>query len=467
MRSKKYLEYDDIKQITSPLMNGDRYSSGPIVYRAPDGSLYTENSTRHVLTYGITGSGKSVSGSVTELISDLKAGESVIAIDPKGELYEKTKAHIPENYKKVVINLTEPRKSDRFNVFSLIVDNLTSDSSNDLTSGFEMFESLVETIMDKGNRVRSQDPFWDDSAQIMMRGVFLAAVTFLKKSQISPVSIYDLANSDPAKSENDEDGRRFRYDSSPTLKSRLTRIRNSIKGNGIVAQTARTNMDSICSYDEKVIRDILAVFNSHLGKFIGSGDVRRMHLKDDVNIGEIDGTTPYAVYIIIPIHTHTYDKLAGVIVNQFAQQFFRAANKCPNNTLPIRVDFLLEEFGTIGHTIPIISELITAGRSYGIRVHLIMQSYTQLINLFGPAKANTLASNCGTTIFFRTLDSDTYIHYGALTGVRSIDYGDRIVQEPFITQDTLSSLRTHQAIIMIDNNIFVSTLPIYCDVWPE
>lgn len=464
MRNKRFLEIDQIREETAKLFDGTDYHSGPVVYSSPEGEVRVDDSTRHIITYGITGSGKTSSGSLIEAYNTIKAGKSLVAIDPKGQLLDVIGRHVPHNYRKIVIDLTDPKKSFRFNVFSYITTLLKSSRSEDKTIGFELLESTLDALF-KESRARTQDPFWDNAGLNTTRAVFLALTTFLE--DINPITLSNYINGNEQVFSGPEDEKEPRFFISTNIMSHFREIERKIKGDDEVAITAREGMAAIMSTDQKVMRDIVSVINSHLTKFIGSGDMRELHKGDDVNISSFSGRIPCAVFIVTPIHTHAYDKLAGMICNQFAQQLFRAASHYPGNTLPIETTFLLEEFGTIGRTIPLISELITAGRSYGIRVHLIMQSYSQLIDLFGSATANTLASNCSTTIFFRTLDYETYLHYGRLCGMRQVDYGDKTEYEPLITQDSLSALKTHQALVMIDDKIFCSMLPLFTSLYPE
>ncbi|MCR5327740.1 MAG: type IV secretory system conjugative DNA transfer family protein [Saccharofermentans sp.] len=464
MRDKRFLEKDQIREETSELFNGKKYNPGPVVYSSPDGEVRVDSSTRHIITYGITGSGKTTSGSLTEAYNTIKAGKSLIAIDPKGQLLDVIGNHVPKNYRKIVIDLTDPKHSFRFNIFSYITILLRSDKPEDKTIGFELLESTLDALF-KESGIRLQDPFWDNSALNTTRAVFLALTTFL--NDVNPITLSNHINGCVPMFHDEEDEDEPSFFRGSNIQTHLRKIERYIQGDDEVAIIAREGMSAALSNDLKVLRDIVSVINSHLTKFIGSGDMRKLHSGDDVNISSFNGKTPCAVFIVIPIHTHAYDKLAGIICNQFAQQLFRAASQHPDNRLPTETTFLLEEFGTIGKTIPLISELITAGRSYGIRIHLILQSYSQLIDLFGPAMANTLASNCSTTIFFRTLDYETYLHYGRICGMRQVDYGDHIENEPLITQDSLSALKTHQALVLMDDKVFCSMLPFYTSLYPE
>lgn len=467
MRAKKFADNEVIREHTKSL-NKDAYSSefrnsGPLVANV-NGEYRVDNSFRHCITYGTTGSGKSRSGSITETMNALRAGESVVVLDPKGEHMEILIDHVPDNYKKVVIDFQNLANSDHVNLLSYIVYMLKSSEDYDRSIGSFLFESFLDSFM-KGNS-KNLD-FWQNAGKTLIRGYFYLMVSCVKQSDINLVSLYRLMNGISSVIPGADFNRRTMSGNVMRPEIIALSVATSLSDDCPYKGIAVENLSIVANYNEKVMRDTLAVSTAAITKLVGTGDMREFHQNSTFDIKDVDGKTPMAIFVILPIDTHAYDLLAGFIVNQLAQQFFRVARRSPNRCLPVRVNFVLEEFGTIGKTVGLIKELVTAGRSYGIRIHIILQSYSQLVFLYGDAVANTIASNCGTTIFYRTIDPATYNHYGKICGMRRVSCGPYLLDEPMITQDSLTSLDMFQAMVMIDDTIFVSRLPQYTEVYSE
>ena len=93
-------------------------SGAPMDYDSS--SVYVDGSDGHSLLIGSTGSKKSrlVVMPTIRLLSS--CGESMVACDPKGELYRRTAGFLEkEGYAIHAINLREPTKGDGWNIFTV------------------------------------------------------------------------------------------------------------------------------------------------------------------------------------------------------------------------------------------------------------------------------------------------------------------------------------------------------------
>lgn len=124
--------------------------------KAPDN---TPKTAPHMIVFGGTGSGKSFSIVVGNIISAVAEGQSIVVIDPKGELYEATGNWLKEQgYKNVwVLNFMTPQHSHGWNPviecrddaeISEMIDTLSKNAASGSDSYFmlkamELMEAMI------------------------------------------------------------------------------------------------------------------------------------------------------------------------------------------------------------------------------------------------------------------------------------------------------------------------------------
>ena len=110
MFNNTFSESAEIRNITKPISEG----SGFVV---PVGDeLRVFDDYHHSIEYGRTGVGKSESGSGNTVQSICSRGESAVIVDPKGELYARTKDMFEASgYEIRCLDFRDPYKSQSFN----------------------------------------------------------------------------------------------------------------------------------------------------------------------------------------------------------------------------------------------------------------------------------------------------------------------------------------------------------------
>ncbi len=116
-------------------------------------------------------------------------------------------------------------------------------------------------------------------------------------------------------------------------------------------------------------------------------------------------THPTAVFIILPDGKTTYYSLASLFCTQMYNSFTDIADKL-GGYLPIRVNYVLDEFGNFTK-IPEFATQLSAGGGRGIRYNLFLQSLAQLEEKYGKDVARTIRSNCETWIYLQADDLET------------------------------------------------------------
>ena len=104
-----------------------------------------------------------------------------------------------------------------------------------------------------------------------------------------------------------------------------------------------------------------------------------------------------AVYVIAPDEKTTYHFLVTTFLKQVYEVMIAEAQSCENMKLPVRVNFLLDEFCNLPK-IPDMPSMISASRSRNMRFFLIAQSLHQLQGKYGE-DAHTIKGNCDNWVF--------------------------------------------------------------------
>ena len=187
---------------------------------------------------------------------------------------------------------------------------------------------------------------------------------------------------------------------------------------------------------------------------------------DDLHINQLDGMKSTGIFVILPDERPIFDRLAGILCSQIMSHYIRLAQDKYGGKLPLRLNICLEELGNIGGAISALPHLMSAGRSRNVRVQCVLQSLSQLIDIYGPSNATTILSNADVMVAFRTNHWDTLTELSRKCGERDVDNGTHTSREPLITQSQLSAMETGQALVMISGRTkFITWLPDYRDMF--
>lgn len=84
--------------------------------------------------------------------------------------------------------------------------------------------------------------------------------------------------------------------------------------------------------------------------------------------------------------------------------------------------------------------MITAARSRNIRLHMVIQSYGQLVEKYGENVSRAILDNCGNMVYLHTREMDFLTYISRLAG--NNEYG-----RPLISTSRLQRLQKNETII--------------------
>ena len=156
-----------------------------------DNHLYIDDKEAHNLIIGATGSGKTVATMLPQIRLAIKAGESFVVNDIKGEIYKKLSGEIKkEGYKLYVINLVNTNKGNNYNPLYLPYKLYKAGEKD---NALEMIENVGYYLL-SSEVSANEDPFWVNSAINLFTGLALYLFENAKESEINLNSLSLLAN---------------------------------------------------------------------------------------------------------------------------------------------------------------------------------------------------------------------------------------------------------------------------------
>lgn len=133
--------------------------------------MYNYELNNNTLIIGGAGSGKTRGYVLPNILQccDNPYSPSLVVTDPKGEILGKIGKYLKEQcgYTIKVLNLKEQNRSFCFNPFNYIMPDRYE----------EQISSIVASIMNsrnEGKEQKSNDPFWDEMAQVLLKAIFYA-----------------------------------------------------------------------------------------------------------------------------------------------------------------------------------------------------------------------------------------------------------------------------------------------------
>lgn len=344
-------------------------------------SYYCNTDDTHSLTIGGTRCGKTRCDVLPAIVCQALGGESIIAVDPKGELYGYTCKFLRRlEYEVICIDFKDPRRSDRFNFLQPVIDAVLLEDITLAVQRARDIAAMLVPFSDKSNT----DPIWHDGQRSALTAAILAVCT---------------ENDDP-ETQNLSNAYRFLAEMCAP------------RERGLPLELFLQDLS-----EDSPLRSALGIARIAPEKMRGSfytSALTSLELFSDPSIHCMSAVTDFdyaatgnrkrALFLSLPDERSTYYPIAALFVYEMYQALVREADK-NGGRLPVRVNFDCDEFGNFVK-IPDFDKFITVGGGRGIRFHLFVQDTTQLRQRYGDT-AKTILSNCETWIYLQSENNDT------------------------------------------------------------
>lgn len=387
---EKYLEYPQDtrwatdEEIMSPLSSfkvdiaNPPFTAAGLILKSDGKTVYVDGMDHHSMILGSTGSGKSRLLCMPMIGIMANAGESFIATDTKGELFKMTSGFVKEQgYQVVVLNFRDVSRGDMWNPL-LIPYELYQQGHKD--QAMSLLNDLVMTLTAADS---NQERFWTQMAQSLILANILLLFETGKREEIHMHSLSRLCL---------DYGR-------PKNQNALYQLLEYMNPDSIAAM----NYAGVCVDAEKTQSSIMGVVHSVLRVFNTQEGLLRMMADSTFDMRSF-GRKKTAVYLVIPDEKSTFHFLVSTFTKQCYEMLISEAHKEESMALPVRVNFMLDEFANLPQ-IPDMPNMISAARSRNIRFHLVIQSMNQLESKYG-RDADTISSNCENWVYLNSKEYD-------------------------------------------------------------
>lgn len=384
----RWATVDEIKRSSTYVnLQSESYPTAGIPIMSDGHEAYVDGADTHTLIFGATGSKKTRLFCMPVLNYFVKAGESFVATDPKGELYARTSGIARANgYRTVVLNFRDIGKGDMWNPLSIPYEMYNNADQRDLA--ISMLNDFVRTIAEPQFE-STKDVFWPEMASSLALANLLLLMESATSEEANVSSLAALCTN--------------------TASEKLSKLSTYMRMDTI----AGINYKNIFTSPEKTLQSIMVSLFGMIRIFTTQKNLTNMLSGNTVDITKF-GREKTAVYLIIPDEKSTYHFLITTFIKQAYEVLIAEAQKEADRQLPIRVNFVLDEFCNLPK-IPDMPSMISAARSRNMRYFLVAQSLHQLKSRYGE-DANTIKGNCDNWVFLTSKELELLEEISSLCG---------------------------------------------------
>ncbi|NCB42237.1 MAG: type IV secretory system conjugative DNA transfer family protein [Clostridia bacterium] len=412
----------------------------------------------HCLMIGASGVGKTAFFLYPNLEFACASGVSFLTTDTKGDLYRNYGA-IAKNYygyNVAVIDLRNPTKSDGNNMLHLVnrymdlyLANLENISAK---AKAEKYAKIIsKTIINASGDSSSygQNAFFYDAAEGLLISVILLIAEFLPPIEVEGrlverrhiVSVFKLIQDLLAPSQ-------------VKGKNQFQLLMNKLPSD----HKARWFAGAALNTAEQSMASVLSTAMSRLNAFLDS-ELEQILCFDTAIDAETFCGEKSAIFLVLPEEDTTKYFLVSLFLQQLYREILTVADE-QGGKLKNRVIFYCDELGTLPK-IESLELILSAGRSRGLMMVPIIQSFGQLQKNYGKEGAEIIVDNCQDIIFggfspnsqtaqelSKDLGSRTVMSGSISRGRQDPSQSLQMMERPLMSPDELKSLRKGNFILM-------------------
>ena len=330
----------------------------------------------------------------------LQFGSAYIVLDVKGELQRKLgNAFIKAGYVVKSLNFHQPQLSDRYNPFVYIK------TEDDI---IRMVKLLFDACRpEKKNYSASADPFWDDAVKLLLQALFYAA--WLEERETGKKGTINRVN----QLLNWESTEVF-FPETEELKSKLNIYMDELATKYGDEYPPVRDYYGLKKGAPDTVRSVILMLRSMLA-ICNTAEVKRIFEDNDIDLRDIalgvDGNPDKKVvlFLVMPSINNVYNWIISEFYNQAFDFFDRMSNIEIGGPLPVRVEVWMDEFYT-GPKPEKTVELLGVVRSWNVSMVLILQAKSQLEDLYGEKKCETIMNNIAVVLFLGSGPMATSTH---------------------------------------------------------
>lgn len=327
---------------------------------------------RNVAVFGSSGSMKSRSFVIPNILNLIRSEESMFITDPKGELLRKCSS-ILEKFGYIVkaLNLNNIECSNQWNILSTVEDDM---------SAITFAQSIM--LNTKENKKAGGD-FWEKGQENLLKALVLYIIKELPENERNMTSLYSFLTA---------------KDAAKKLEMRFKFLRED----HIAIQPYNIFLES--SENTKIRSGMISGLATRLQLF-QSKKFKMLTSENEIDLG-LPGRKKCAYFAVLPDSHASFDFMACLFFSMAFIKLISIADRKPTGKLDKQVNFILDEFPNIAQ-IPDFEKKMATIRSRGINAFVIFQNITQLQNRYPEGKWEDILGNCDNHIFLGCNENTT------------------------------------------------------------
>ncbi len=378
----------------------------------------------HMIAVGASGSGKTYTFTKNYIFQAAKRRESIILTDPDGGLYRDMAGYLQDNgYIIRRFDLSNLMKSDGWHCLKSVY----SDDVTEMALNAQIFAKTVISNV-SGNK---QEGIYVDGPLSLLKALILRVMLGHDYPPEAKTikSVYELLQNPAGEAYLDMmfDPTQLEMDEKPCHGPYMVFKQGSPNLRGNIITNLATQ---------------LQLFQSEM--------VCKVMSTDDIDL-TLPGLQPCAYFCVFPDSHDTYKFIVSLFFSMLFITLISLADKQPDGKLPVPVDFLLDEFPSIG-ILPDWDKKMATVRKRSINVVMIFQDITQLQNNYDKTWV-TLLNNCATIVSLGINDEVTAKWLSTRIGETTIEVQTRqhdAYESPFKIFHKHSSGEGRRALLTVD-----------------
>ena len=308
--------------------------------------------------------------------------KSLVATDPKGEIYRKTSSYFRNiGYIVKVLNLKDMKHSDRWNPLG----------ENEIITDVQTSSDVV--ISNTQRHDKGGDEFWPRAEENLLKAFeFYFLETLSDKNNLT--NVYQHISSGDLKKV-DEMFKRLPADSA-----------------------AKMSYNVFSSGSDTIKASVITGLGTRLQMFQNE-DLQKITSETDIDL-TLPGKKPCIYYIITSDMDSSYDFIASLFYTFLFIKLMRYADSRPDGKCENEVFFFLDEFANSGQ-IPDFNKKISTVRSRGIGLIPILQNKPQLDSRYPNGISDEIVGNTDTRISMGINDVPTAEFFCESIGVATVE----------------------------------------------
>ena len=402
MSYSRWATKEEILFKTAPLSKSSEVKKSGIQFMYDDENMYIDEGETHNLIVGSTGSGKTQTTLLPQMRLAIKAGESFVVNDVRGEIYDKLSGELSkQGYKTYIINLAEEGKGNYFNPLSLPYKLY---KQGNIDESVDMVENIGHYLLSSDNPNSNEDPFWENSAINYFVGLVLYLFENAKEEEINFASVMSLSDDN----------------------EKLTEVVNKIN----YSSKVYSFLVPIVNAPKDTKGSIIAVFNQKIRYYTSRDSLMKIFSHNDIELSTIREKT--AIFIVSENKSFTRSVIPLII-----DQINYAASISNNKK---RLNIYIDEFENL-KAIKDFVNMLNLGRSNSIRYSICVKSILELQYAYGDRNLELILMSFGNIIYLLANDTFTLERISKMCG--RLDENNDL-----ITIEDLKTLKSFEAIII-------------------